>query len=107
MRFIRHCGSAELQAFGEYQIKCFRTELAVEGNVTAGTQDQAKCAILFLYQQVLSRERAFLDVTRANKAERLPAVLSREEMAGILPKFTDLRRLMFLLMYGAGVGRDQ
>ncbi len=103
VRFIRHCGSAELQAFGEGEIKSFLTELAVEGNVTAGTQDQAKCALLFLYQQVLSRELAFLDVTRANKAQRLPVVLSREEIARILPEFTDLRRLMFLVMYGAGL----
>ncbi|MEI6541741.1 MAG: integron integrase [Planctomycetota bacterium] len=103
VRFIRHCGSAELQAFGEGEIKSFLTELAVEGNVTAGTQDQAKCALLFLYQQVLSRELAFLDVTRANKAARLPVVLSREEIARILPEFTDLRRLMFLVMYGAGL----
>ena len=101
VRFIRHCGSAELQTFGEAQIKSFLTELAVEGNVTAGTQDQAKCALLFLYQQVLSRELAFLDVTRANKAERLPVVLSREEIARILPEFTGLRRLMILVMYGA------
>ena len=103
VRFIRHCGSAELQTFGEAQIKSFLTELAVEGNVTAGTQDQAKCALLFLYQQVLSRELAFLDVTRANKAARLPVVLSREEIARILPEFTDLRRLMFLVMYGSGL----
>ncbi|MEZ6033304.1 MAG: integron integrase [Planctomycetaceae bacterium] len=103
VRFIRHCGSAELQTFGEAQIKSFLTELAVEGNVTAGTQDQAKCALLFLYQQVLSRELAFLDVTRANKAARLPVVLSREEIARILPEFNDLRRLMFLVMYGAGL----
>ena len=101
VRFIRHCGSTELQTFGEAQIKSFLTELAVEGNVTAGTQDQAKCALLFLYQQVLSRELAFLDVTRANKAERLPVVLSREEIARILPEFTGLRRLMILVMYGA------
>ena len=101
VRFIRHCGSAELQAFGEGEIKSFLTGLAVEGNVTAGTQDQAKCALLFLYQQVLSRELAFLDVTRANKAERLPVVLSREEIARILPEFTGLRRLMILVMYGA------
>jgi hypothetical protein len=103
VRFIRHCGSAELQSFGENEIKSFLTELAVAGNVTAGTQDQAKCALLFLYQQVLTRELAFLDVARANKAERLPVVLSREEIARLLPEFTDLRRLMFLVMYGSGL----
>ena len=33
VRFIHHCGSAELQSFGEVEIKSFLTELAVEGNV--------------------------------------------------------------------------
>lgn len=75
----------------------------MEGQVTAGTQDQAKCALLFLYQQVLSRELAFLDVTKASKSERLPVVLSREEIARVLPEFTGLGRLMFLIMYGAGL----
>jgi len=43
-RFIGHCQSEDLQDFGEPQIKSFLTELAVEGNVTSGTQNQAKCA---------------------------------------------------------------
>jgi len=102
-RFIRHCGSADLASFGEGEIKAFLTELAVEGNVTAGTQNQAKCALLFLFQRVLGRELAFLDVTRATKPERLPVVLSRPEIGLLVPLFAGLRLLMFLLMYGAGL----
>lgn len=103
VRFIRHCGSDELQKFGEPQIKSFLTELAVEGRVAVSTQDQAKSALLFLYQQVFGRELEFLDVTRANKPERLPVVLSREEVSRLLPEFAGLRRIMFMLMYGAGL----
>lgn len=102
-RFIRHCGSENLQAFGEAEIKSFLTELAVEGNVAVSTQDQAKSALLFLYQQVLNRELAFLDVTRSKKPKRLPVVLSSAEIAKVLPEFRGLRRLMFLVMYGAGL----
>lgn len=102
-RYIEHCGSEDVQRFGEPQIKSFLTELAVEGEVTSGTQDQAKCALLFLYQTVFGRELAFLDVTRANAPERLPVVFSRPEIASLLPEFVDLKRLMFLTMYGAGL----
>ncbi len=102
-RFIRHCGSDQLAGFGEAEIKSFLTELAVEGGVASSTQDQAKCALLFLYQQVLSRELAFLDVRRARESERLPVVLSRQEIARLLPEFHGLRRLMFLVMYGSGL----
>ena len=102
-RFIRHCGSDNLQQFGEPQIRSFLTDLAVEGNVAASTQDQAKSALLFLYQSVLGRELAFLDVTRANKPQRLPVVLSRPEIERLFPEFVGLRRLMFQAMYGAGL----
>jgi len=102
-RFINHCGSDDLNRFGEPQIKSFLTDLAVEGNVAVSTQDQAKSALLFLYQSVLGRELAFLDVTRANKPRRLPVVLSRGEIALLIPEFVGTRRLMFLVMYGAGL----
>ena len=69
VRFSRHCGSEDLQQFGEGEIKTFLTHLAVEGNVAASTQDQAKSALLFLYQQVLNRELAFLDVSRSRSEE--------------------------------------
>ncbi|MCU0879929.1 MAG: integron integrase [Pirellulaceae bacterium] len=102
-RFVRHCGSEDLRQFGEPEIKSFLTKLVVEGNVAPNTQNQAKSALLFLYQQVFQRELAFLDAVSADKQKRLPVVLSREEIARVWPQFTGLRRLMFLLMYGAGL----
>ena len=47
-RFLRSCGSTCLESVGEREIKAFLTELAVMGDVTAGTQNQAKCGLLFL-----------------------------------------------------------
>ena len=102
-RFMRHCGSEDLRQFGDREIKAFLTQLAVEGNVAPNTQNQAKSALLFLYQQVFQRELAFLDAVAADKPERLPVVLSREEIARLWPQFTGLRRLMFQLLYGAGL----
>jgi site-specific recombinase XerD len=66
-------------------------------------ENQAKSALLFLYQQVFQRELAFLDAVAADKPKRLPVVLSREEIARVWPQFVGLRRLMFLVMYGAGL----
>lgn len=87
-RFVRHCDSPDLAKFGEGEIKTFLDDLAVEGDVTAGTQKQAKCALLFLYQTVLGRELGFLDVGRADKPSRLPVVLSRPEINVMFPEFT-------------------
>lgn len=102
-RFMRFCGSEQLADFGEAEIRGFLTSLAVDATVAASTQDQAKSALLFLYQQVLSRDLPFLNVVRADKPRRLPVALSRQEIALILPEFQGLRRLMFLIMYGAGL----
>ena len=54
-RFIRHCGSPDLARFGEGEIKTFLTDLAVVGDVTAGTQKQAKCALLLIYLHVMNK----------------------------------------------------
>jgi integron integrase len=102
-RFMQYCQSTQLENFGESEIKAFLTHLAVDAEVSASTQNQAKSALLFLYQMVLGRELAFLDVTPANKPNRLPVVLSRQEIAKLLKEFVGVKRLMFLTMYGAGL----
>lgn len=107
MRFMQHCGSPDLARFGEPEIKAFLTTLAVRGNVTAGTQNQAKCALLFLFGTVLGRELEFLDVARATKSPRLPVVLSRGEIDRLLPHFQGPRRLMFTFMYGSGLRHQE
>ncbi len=55
------------------------THLAVNGKVAASTQNQALCAIVFLYRHVLEIDPGNIDGVRAQKPERLPTVLSVEE----------------------------
>jgi integron integrase len=102
-RFMRHCGSVDVAEFGETEIKSFLTELAVSCNVTASTQNQAKCALLFLFRVVIGRDLGFLDVAKAAKPERLPVVLSRPEIERLFAEFAGMRWLMFAVMYGAGL----
>jgi integrase len=66
-------------------------------------RQMVKSGLLFLFQQVLSREVGFLNIVTADKPDRLPVVLSREEIGRLLPEFQSTRRLMFLVMYGAGL----
>jgi site-specific recombinase XerD len=59
----------------------FLTHLAVEGRVSASTQNQAFNALLFLYKRVLKKDLGLIQgVTRAKKPKRLPVVLNREEV---------------------------
>jgi len=41
-RFIQHCRSPDLASFGEREIKAFLNDLAVERDVTAGTQNPSQ-----------------------------------------------------------------
>jgi integron integrase len=102
-RFIVHCRSDDLEQFVEGEIKDFLTGLAVDGNVARSTQNQAQSALLFLYQKVFGRELPFIDASGAHSGQHLPVVLSREEISTMLPFFAGRNRLMFLLMYGAGL----
>jgi len=43
------------------EAKQFLTHLAVNGRVSASTQNQAKCALLFLYKEALAIELLWLD----------------------------------------------
>lgn len=59
--------------------------LATERRVSAATQNQALCALLFLYQRVLGITLPHLDgITRAKTAKHLPVVLTREQVRAVL-----------------------
>jgi integron integrase len=85
-------------------VTAFLARLAVDEKVAASTQNQAFSALLFLFREVLQRELAGLDdVARAKRPERLPLVLSRDEVAAVLGRLRGTPRLMASLMYGCGL----
>ncbi len=89
---------------GEKEVGEFLTHLAVERKVAASTQNQALSALLFLYKVVLERPLEMIDgVVRANRPERLPVVLTRDEVRAVLESLTGTARLAAGLMYGAGL----
>jgi len=102
-RFIRHLDDEDLQRYGEPEIGEFLTDLAVTQHVTAGTQNQALAACLFLYQKVLGRDLRFIHTIRAKSSQYRPVVLTKHEVNEILLRLTGRNRMMFLLMYGSGL----
>ena len=80
------------------------THLAVAGRVAASTQNQAKSALLFLYQVVLGVELPWLDrVEKAKTTMRLPVVLTRKEVAQVLRCLEGIHRLIGCLLYRSGM----
>jgi integron integrase len=88
---------------GSEAVSDFLTELAVTRKVAASTQNQALSALVFLYKQVLEIDITF-DAVRAKKPERLPVVLSVDEVRRMLGAMPDGPfKVMASLMYGAGL----
>ena len=58
-KFIRHVDDHRLEKYGEAEIGDFLTDLAVTQQVSAGTQNQALCGILFFYERVHSANHCF------------------------------------------------
>jgi integron integrase len=86
------------------EIGDFLTHLAMKRNVTAGTQNQALNAIVFLYKKVLKKEPGvFEGVIRAKRSQRLPTVLTRDEIQRLFAALTGTSKLMATLLYGTGM----
>ncbi|HEX8010377.1 MAG TPA: integron integrase [Casimicrobiaceae bacterium] len=89
---------------GSPEVEQFLTNLAVDANVSASTQNQAKSALLFLYRDVLGVDLAWLQgVTRARTPERLPVVLTEAEVSCIFQHLRGHYLLMAKVLYGAGL----
>jgi integron integrase len=89
---------------GGAEIEAFLTHLAVERNVAASTQNQALCALLFLYRDVLRQQLDYpIDAIRAQKPIRLPTVLTEEEVARVVGFLSGTNRLIVKLLYGTGL----
>ena len=103
-RYILFHGKRHPQEMGAAEINQFLTHLAVEGQVAASTQNQAFCALMFLYRDVLQVDPGrIVGVVRANRPKRLPVVLSRPEVWGVLDHLAGTNRLLGRLMYGSGL----
>lgn len=103
-RFILANGKRHPRQMGEIEMTRFLSGLATEGEVAAGTQNQALSALLFLYRDVLGIELAWMkNVVRAKRPQRLPTVLSHDEVRRLLAMMDGQAWLVASLLYGTGM----
>ena len=85
-------------------VQDYLTHLAVRQRVSASTQNQALCAILFLCREVLGVQVEDLSPTaRAKRGSHLPVVLSMPETAAVVGARRGTTWLMAALIYGGGL----
>ena len=76
----------------------------MERRVSASTQNQALSALLFLYRQVLGLDLGPIEHTpRARMPDKLPVVLSREEISRLMQHVEGVMWIIVALLYGAGL----
>ena len=99
-RFILYHDKRHPNEMGKEEVEAFLIYLAVEQHVSASTQNQALSALLFLYNEVVEKPLGWIDVTWAKKPERLPIVLTREEVQAVLAQLSGEVLLIGQLLYG-------
>lgn len=102
-QYIRFHNIRHPDTMAEPEVNALLTHLAVERNVAVSTQNQALCALLFLYDAVLGKPLNQLDMVRADRPKRLPVVLTREEVRSVLVRLEGVNALLGRLLYGTGM----
>ena len=86
------------------EVSVFLLRVAGRGRASASTRSQAASAIAFLFREVLGRSPVgIVPSRRPTPSERVPVVLTRAEIEGILRALRGSRRLMVALLYGSGL----
>lgn len=96
MRHPREMGVADVEAF--------LSMLANERKVSASTHNHALSALLFLYREVLGVDLLWLNnIGQPQQTKRIPAVLTKDEVAGLLAQLDGVTALLARLLYGTGM----
>lgn len=102
-RYLSHCSSTVTDPRDSASFRDFISSLALKDRVSASTQNQAFNAILFLFRNVWEIEPAGIDAVRARKGQRLPVVLSPEEVGSLLSNVSGMAGLALKIIYSAGL----
>jgi integron integrase len=103
-RFIFFHGVRHPAEMGKEQVAAFLSHLASDRHVAASTQNQALCALIFLYASVLHMDIGLMEgVVRAKRPQRLPVVLTPDEVREVFRFLEDQVLLLCRILYGSGM----
>lgn len=102
-RFIRFHNITGPDEMRPEQVEAFLNDLVLEKKVSASTQSQALNALVFTFKHQLGQDLGELNLHRSKRKRRLPVVLSRSEISGLIRHATGMPQLVIRLMYGSGL----
>lgn len=104
VRYVKYHDTQHPRTLGKQEVRDYLSYLAAERGLAASTQNQALNALLFLYRDVLGRDwNGITDFERAKEPERLPVVLTPDEVTSLLANMDGPNGLVAQLLYGAGL----
>jgi integron integrase len=107
-RFLRFHHGTDPLSLGEDRVNAFLTYLAVREDVSASTQNQALCALLFFFDRVAGQPLDRVEgVIRARRIKRRPTVLSRQEVEVLFGQLEGIPLLVCQILYGSGLRLDE
>ena len=103
-RYVLHHGRRHPRDLDAGSVQAFLSHLAVVERVAVSTQNQARAALVFLYDVVLKAPLDGVeDVAPAQRSRYVPVVLSQREVRLLLGELALPARLCAALMYGGGL----
>ncbi len=102
--YVLFHGHTHPKELGEDKVRDFLTYLVNKRHIAPATQNQALCALLFLYRSVLNFKDFYVsEIVWSKKSRRLPVVLSTDEVRKLLDALQGKAALPVKLMYGTGL----
>ena len=103
-KFFRYHKNENVESLTKNDVVEYLNYLVNERDVANSTHNQALCAIVFLFKNVLKKEVGGMnDLRYSKKAQRLPTVLSKDEVKEIISNMSGMPKLVAFLMYGTGM----
>ena len=91
------------EEMGPAEINHFLTHLAVNRGVSAATQNQALCALVFMYKHMLEQQFDGLIFSYAKRPKNIQTVPSANEVTTIISHLKMPYRLIASILYGSGL----
>lgn len=103
-RFLSFNKNIDSNEINDQSIIAYLSYLSLDKGVSPATQSLALNAISFYFKSVLSREMGDIrNFVKAKKRQKLPVVLTTEEVSSILDALNGVQLLLVSLMYGGGL----
>ncbi len=107
MRYLSFRGNRDPAEMGDAEVNAFLKDLAASG-LSDSTQSQALTGLRFLYREVLdTRLGEVEEIARPHRQRDAPGILSLGEFHRILAHTDNPERLIFQLLFGAGLRLEE